>query len=419
MSSQLDVKESPQEVATPAGAWKVFWCLYFGGAVSCINFLKVPPLMPVLIGYFKVDLVSAGLMMSVIGVTGLLLALPAGIFVMRYGIKVVGAIAMACSVAGCLLGAMAHSYPLFLVSRGFDGISFSLLAVVGATCNGVWFPPRKVGIAMGMSATCVGAGGFPATLLAPLLAQHFGWQSVWWVSGVLSFLALLSVAFFVRMPPWMNATAAVRTPPWMNVAASAGEGARKKAGLRDGFANRNIWLVSASFLFLYTPYNAFSTFYVTYLTKAQGFTIERAGALNSFSMVGLLIGAPLGGYLLSKVRSFKLIAMVNALLLGLLCLVPFHISGILVPIWMLLFGVFGAGIVSTVCLAAVPKVMVKPELVGVGIAIAAFGMNIAGIAGAPYFGAIVERGGWNAGAYALIPSVLLGLIATWRTRFGN
>ena len=86
---------------------------------------------------------------------------------------------------------------------------------------------------------------------------------------------------------------------------------------------------------------------------------------------------------------------------------------------MLLFGVFAAGVVSTVCLAAVPKVMVKPELVGVGIAIAAFGMNIAGIAGAPYFGAIVERAGWNAGAYALIPAVLLGLIATWTTRFGK
>jgi predicted MFS family arabinose efflux permease len=217
----------------------------------------------------------------------------------------------------------------------------------------------------------------------------------------------------------MNAAATVRTPPWMNSAAAARAGAMKKAGLREGFANRNIWLVSATFLLLYTPYNAFSTFYVTYLTKAQGFTMARAGALNSFSMVGLLIGAPLGGYLLSKVRSFKLIAMVNGLLLGLLSLVPFHISGILVPIWMVLFGVFGAGIVSTVCLAAVPKVMVKPELVGVGIAIAAFGMNIAGIAGAPFFGAVVERAGWNAGAYALIPAVLLGLIATWITRYGE
>ncbi len=73
MSSQLNVQASPSEVATPAGAWKVFWCLYFGGAVSCINFMKVPPLMPVLIGYFKVDLASAGLMMSVIGISGLLL----------------------------------------------------------------------------------------------------------------------------------------------------------------------------------------------------------------------------------------------------------------------------------------------------------------------------------------------------------
>jgi len=193
----------------------------------------------------------------------------------------------------------------------------------------------------------------------------------------------------------------------------------KKPSLSEGFANRNIWLVSTQFLMLYLPYNAFSTFYITYLTNARGYTMARAGQLNSFSMVGLLIGAPLGGYLLSKVRSFKLVAMVNGLLLGLLSLVPFHISGILVPIWMLLFGLFGAGIVSTVCLAAVPKVMIKPELVGVGIAIAAFGMNVSGIVGAPYFGAIVDRAGWNAGAYALIPAVLLGFIANWTTRYGK
>ena len=79
--------------------------------------------------------------------------------------------------------------------------------------------------------------------------------------GFVVFVAF-GVAIFVRMPPWMNAAAAVRTPPWMNVAASAEEGARKKAGLREAFANRNIWLVSATFLLLYIPYNAFSTFYV-------------------------------------------------------------------------------------------------------------------------------------------------------------
>jgi len=228
------------------------------------------------------------------------------------------------------------------------------------------------------------------------------------------------------MPPWMSAGAAVRTPPWMNVAAAAGEESRKKAGLGEAFANRNIWILAATFLFLYLPNGALGTYYVDYLTKFQGFTNVGAGLLNCFSMVGLLIGAPLGGFLLNKVKSFKLVLTVNGLLLGLLSLVPFHISGILVPIWLMLFGVFAAGIVSTVCLAAVPKVLGKPELVGMGMAITGFGMNLSGIVAAPYFGAIVEparwNGGayaWNAGAYALIPAVLLGLITNWITRYGD
>ena len=381
--------------------------------------MKVPPLMPVLIDHFKLSLARAGLMMSLIGVSGLLLVLPAGIIVTKYGIKVGALIAMAFSTAGCLLGAVAASYPVFLFSRGLEGISFSLLAVVGGTAAGIWFPPQKIGMPMGVMCSSMGISGILAMAIAPQMARSFGWQSVWWVTGVMSFLSLLAVAIFVRMPPWMNAAAAVRTPPWMNVAARAEEGARKKAGLGEAFANRNIWLVSAAFLFFYIPNSALGTYYVDYLTKFQGFTNVRAGLLNCFSMVGLLIGAPLGGYLLSKVRSFKLVLTVNGLLVGLLSLLPFHISGILVPIWLLLFGVFGAGIVSTVCLAAVPKVLVKPELVGMGMAISGFGMNLAAIVGAPYFGAIVDRAGWNAGAYALIPAVLLGFIANWMTRYGK
>lgn len=419
MSSQGVVQASQPEVSTPAGAWTVVWCLFLVGDVGCFNFMKIPPLMPVLIDHFRLTLARAGLMMSLIGVSGLLLVLPAGIFVTRYGIKVGALVAMAFSTAGCLLGAVAASYPVFLFSRGLEGISFSLLAVVGGTAAGIWFPPQKIGMPMGVMCSSMGISGILAMAIAPKLAQSFGWQFVWWITGILSFLSLLAVAIFVRMPPWMNAAAAVRTPPWMDVAAAAGEGGRKKAGLGEAFANRNIWLVSAVFLFFYIPNSALGTYYVDYLTKFQGFTNVRAGLLNCFSMVGLLIGAPLGGYLLSKVRNFKLLLTVNGLLLGLLCLLPFHISGMLVPIWLLLFGIFGAGIVSTVCLAAVPKVLVKPELVGMGMAISGFGMNLAGIVAAPYFGAIVDRAGWNAGAYALIPAVLLGFIANFATRYGE
>jgi predicted MFS family arabinose efflux permease len=419
MSSQGVVQASQPEVSTPAGAWTVVWCLFIVGDVGCFNFMKVPPLMPVLIDHFKLNLASAGLMMSLIGVTGLLLVLPAGIVVMRYGIKVVALTAMAFSTAGCLLGALAASYPVFLVSRGLEGISFSLLAVVGGTAAGIWFPPQKVGVPMGVMCSSMGVSGILAMAIAPLMAQSFGWRSIWWVTGVLSLLSLLAIAIFVRMPPWMSVAAAVRTPPWMNVAAAAREGAIKKPGLGEAFANRNIWLVSAAFLLFYIPNSALGTYYVDYLTKVRGFTMVRAGLFNCFSMVGLLIGAPLAGYLLNKVRNIKLILTVNGLLLGLLSLLPFHISGILVPIWLLLFGVFGAGVVSTVCLAAVPKVLAKPELVGVGMAIAGLGMNLAGIVGAPYFGAIVDRAGWNAGAYALIPAILLGFIANWITRYGK
>jgi predicted MFS family arabinose efflux permease len=72
--------------------------VYVTNVVSPFNQCKIPPLMPVLMQTFQIDLTQAGLFMSIIAIIGLMLALPTGIILQRLGPKV-----------------------MLLIARGFDG----------------------------------------------------------------------------------------------------------------------------------------------------------------------------------------------------------------------------------------------------------------------------------------------------------
>jgi predicted MFS family arabinose efflux permease len=67
--------------------------------------------MPVLMEAFNLSIGSAGLLMSVFAITGLILALPAGIIAQRLGLKTTGLIAVGSLAAGSVLGRCPPAQP--------------------------------------------------------------------------------------------------------------------------------------------------------------------------------------------------------------------------------------------------------------------------------------------------------------------
>src|ERR1035441_8726591 len=129
MGNQENVVLNPpgaEKVSTAPGAWLVLFVVYIASIVTIVNYMKISPVMPDLIAHFKVNLSGAGLMMSVVAFCGLILGLPSGVVVQKYGIRAVAILAMAFSTIGCVVGAIATNYPVFLVSRGLEGIGFTL-----------------------------------------------------------------------------------------------------------------------------------------------------------------------------------------------------------------------------------------------------------------------------------------------------
>jgi MFS family permease len=394
MGNQIEEKVQmlPPEKIVPY-AWVALFVAYISSVVSSYVFLAVSPLLPFIIGRYHVGLASSGLTMAIFSFVGLALSVPIGAALAKLGIKVIGIMAMTFMTGGCLLGAVATNYPVFLLSRGLEGFGFTCIALVGMTTAGLWFPRKKVSLAMGIASTCVGVGGFFTMTTTGWVVRTMGPQAVWWIGSVAAAMSLVLVILFVRMPPWISKI-------------------NKRPSLKEGYGNRNIWLLTVAFCCLYLPSMSLTHFYVHYLTKARGFTIGQAGWANSFSMLGLLVGAPLAGIVINKVGHLRNCLIVVGFCIIALVIAAFNVTGIYIPIYTALVGLVAMAGAQVISLTLIPRIMIKPELIGVGIGIYMLGANLSVIIGPPLVGAAVDKFGWTGGAYSMIPIVAFGIVIT-------
>lgn len=386
----------------PGYAWVVLFVVFMASVAAPLNQFKVPPLMPVLMEAFRLDLSAAGMLMSVFAMTGFILALPAGLIFQRLGPKVTGLIAVGCVVIGAAIGALSATAGLLLASRVVEGVGMGLIAVVAPALIAMWFPAASRGTPMGIWATWVPVGSIIMYNVAPALGTSAGWQAVWWCGAAFALVAFVLYWALLRMPAAAGASSGV------------GEGAAAEAppSLGRALANRNIWLLSLEFCCFNLVFLAFSTFLPTFLVSVRGYTLATASFVASLVMILTIISCPLGGWVSDRIGSRKLVITIPMLVIAAMFLLPFSITGWLIPAFMVVLGLL-AGAIPTATFAAVPEVMEKPQLAGMGMAAVAVGQNLGMVIGPVMFGKLVETTSWATAGYVLIPFCVIGAIAGW------
>ncbi|NLE76948.1 MAG: MFS transporter [Chloroflexi bacterium] len=113
-----------------SGAWLVLAVLLLFSIAAPLNQFKAPPIMPILMEQLRLSVGGAGLLMSVFAITGLVLALPAGLIYQKAGPRWTGLLAGGSVALGATLGALSPSTNLLLISRVVEGIGTSLVAVL-------------------------------------------------------------------------------------------------------------------------------------------------------------------------------------------------------------------------------------------------------------------------------------------------
>ncbi|MCK5664028.1 MAG: MFS transporter, partial [Thiotrichaceae bacterium] len=293
-------------------AWVILAIVYLATVSSGIMMNKIGPSIPVLVDIFDINLSQAGLLMSVYALTAVLLAIPAGIMLNRFGQRKIAVAAFLSLIIGSGIGAIAQSFEIMLVSRMFEGIGTALIVVLGPAMISMWFPPKKSGLPVGIWSTATPIGGFIALTYIPGLIDSIGWRNVWWSAAAFSFLSLIFFVIFLKPVP-----GGIKP-------ISASE---QIENLKKLFKNKGIWLaclIIMSFTFIIIP---IVTYYPTFLSTVKGYDLGTAGFYVGVISLATLPFSPLAGWLSDKIGSRKKVVVIG--------------FAILLPTFALLFSVSG------------------------------------------------------------------------------
>lgn len=397
--------ESPHSESSviPSYAWVILFVVFLASVAAPLNMAKVPPLMPVLREAFSLSLSQAGALMSVFAITGLILALPTGFIMQRLGPKATGSIALVCLVAGASLGALSPTAGLLLTSRVIEGLGMGLISVVAPAIIAMWFPREKQGAPMGLWATWVPVGNVLMYNLSPLIATRFGWQAVWWSAAGFALVALLLFLWLMRLPNQSE------LPP--RSAHAEGE----PISFGKALSNRNIWLLALSFGAFNLVFLSIGTFFPTFLSEVRGYPLGQASFIASLSTMVVLVSAPLSGWISDLVGSRKWMIIVPTTIIAFMLIWQFKVEGTALYVFMIGMGLV-IGAVPTATFSAVPEVMDRPELAGIGMSVLAVGQNLGMVVGPIVFGQLVEAMGWVSAGYWLIPFCGLALVSISLTK---
>jgi sugar phosphate permease len=192
--------------------WPILALVTVAHALGALTALAVAPLAPFLLESLELSRVQVGLFLPAIYLGGVLMALPAGWFTDRLGVRLTLALGQLVVGTMIALGAGSPGYGLLLVLLVLGGFGFSVLNPATGRAVVEWFPPRERGIAMGVKQTGLTLGGLTAALLLPPIARARSWRHALATAGLLSLVSATLVAVLYRSRPAPATASPVERP---------------------------------------------------------------------------------------------------------------------------------------------------------------------------------------------------------------
>lgn len=411
--SQQAATMSKTSAKTPGYAWVVLFALYMATLAAPLNLFKLPPVMTTIQKAFNLSMSDSGDLMSIFSIMGFVLAIPAGFILKRFGIKLTGLVAVGSVAVGSCLGAIAKTSQMLFFGRFVEGVGMGLIMVAAPLAISIWFPAQKRALPTGLWASSVGIGNVATLLFAPSLAVSYGWPAVWWAGAGFSAFAFILFAVLFRMP---------KKEEMYEAPALAAAAQEESPSLLKGMANSNFWMISIAFGCYNLVIMAMCSFLPAFLEIGRGYslTFEKGVLMNAsfvtaFIMLASIFSGPAGGYISDRLGKRKIMILIPYILMAVTFVLPFTVTGWMIPMYMIIFGIVG-GPIAPILLAAVPEVARKPQLIGIGMSVAALGQNIGMYVGPTLFSRVQEVQGWATAGYWMIPVCLVGIIATWKLK---
>ncbi|GBD42078.1 putative L-galactonate transporter [bacterium HR39] len=376
--------------------------------------IALPPLFPVLAAALDVGYTELGVAVAVLNLLTAVTQAPVGVLVDRYGpakILIAGQAAFALAMVGI---GLFPSYPVLLLMCALAGLG-----------NAVYHPADYAILAARVSEARMGRafsfhtfGGYAGFAAAPpvlvALDALWGWRAALVAVGLVGLAVAVLMAFARRH---------LHVEPHP-------EAPRREGGSRAAialFLSRPVLLAFLFITFYATAHVGLNNFTVAFLERRYGFDLATANVPLTVFLVLSATGVLAGGWIADSLRRHELV-VAGCLLLTALVAVLVAEFAFALPTLVLLYAVsgFAMGVVAPSRDMLVRNVA-PPGTVGRVFGFVTTGFNVAGLAGPPVFGLVLDFGHpalvmWLAALFCVItlPTVLsasaAGRPAAARTR---
>ena len=290
----------------------------------------LPPALPVVIADLGISHGQAGLLMSLFALPGIVMSLPAGWLVDRYGERLVGGIGLLLMGIGAVLMSSLPDFPSILLARTLSGVGAMVGVVALQRLVTRLFQGRPLGLPMGITGSAIPAGIVVVLNTSGPLAESDGWRAVAWLVGVV--VLGVSVLFLLATWPILRhrslgagssgfiSSGSMASGSTSSVS-SRGEGAAPGDGaIRRGM--RTVWLAGGIWFCANGAMTAFMTFAPDHFLEL-GFGLQDRGLFTSIPMWGSALLGPVTGVLADRWNGRPaFIAWGMALLAAALALTP-------------------------------------------------------------------------------------------------
>ncbi len=283
-------------------------CTFFMLFVPNYAQYQLSPIAHWIMPAYDLDSAQFSMLFSAAMIPGILLSLVAGLMCDRFGVKRVVTIAGAISVAALIARIFAPNFGALFVCMALAGVLATFINANIAKIMGSWFPPEKVGLAVG-----IGLAGSTFAMLVGLgtSALFPSLQVIFIFTAAMAVVALVAWWLFFKDGPRgtqkqgaQQADTSPATQPTLSEC------------LKVVLKSRNVWLVGAALGLDMAATMCILTFLPQVLQATRGFDPAAAGAVSSVVTFGNLTGSILAPVIYTRIGRFKPVAVVFAIVAG-------------------------------------------------------------------------------------------------------
>jgi sugar phosphate permease len=285
----------------------VGWLICGLGAIyySYEYLLRIAPsvMEPALRDHFNLSATGFGLISSIYYYAYVIMQLPVGVMLDRYGPQRLLTSACMICVIGTFLFTGTTVFWIAGVGRFLVGFGSAFAFVGVLKLATIWLPENRLAMVSGLTSALGTIGAMIGDNFLLIFVNQFGWVKA------LNMTAVFGIALSILL--WMGIRDK-RATHFKN----HGTVPSLKRGLIDLgiiLKNKQIWVNGFYGCLVYLPTTVFAELWgIPYLRNAHGLSNEAAGLANSLLFLGFTIGAPLMGFISDKLARRKFPMFIGA-----------------------------------------------------------------------------------------------------------